>query len=434
MKSNVAVVVLDTLRRDYFEQHFDWLPGTSYDRAFSTSHWTIPAHASLYTGFYPSELGVTARSPTLDCEATTIAESLTATGYRTRVFTTNPQIFVWDGWDRGFDEVVPPSRIPPEAEGTFEWNRFKSESSRDGWPMYAAGVLNCIRSEYPTLKSIQRGIQLAGGGTSRAEDVKRRIEQTEFEDSGEFLFVNLMDSHTPYDPPEEYATVKTPQSVTVAEGLAGGPANPETVRQAYDDSARYLANEYREIHRELDSSFDYVITLSDHGELLGEDGWWSHGIGLRQELCHVPLNVSGEGFTEETINTPVSILDIPTTIAAITGAAIADGVRGRDLRSPPADRKLLTEFHGLLPFHREQFKRNGVANQYDEFDQQYEGVVTSDGYAYQNLQGGMTILGEIPNPTETVAELREQVPYLNPEAVGSVSEDVEARLRDLGYA
>ena len=434
MKPNVAVVILDTLRKDYFDNHFDWLPGTSYSRAFSPSHWTIPTHASLYTGFYPSELGVTAKSPALDCEPTTVAEALTRTGYRTRLFTTNPQIFVWDDWERGFDEVVPPSRIPPEADGTFKWNRFKSESSRDGWSLYVTGVLNCIRSEYPTLKSIRRGIQLSRGGTSRAGDLRRRISRTEFGDGGEFLLLNLMDSHTPYDPPKEYATVETPQSVTVAEGLAGGPSNPDTVRQAYDDAARYLTHEYREIHEELEPIFDYIITLSDHGELLGEDGWWNHGIGLRPELCHVPLNVSGEGFPNETTDTQVSLVDIPTTIADLTGADLTDGTRGVDLRSPPTDRELLTEFHGLLPFHRNQFERHNVADRYDEFDEQYDGVVTPDGYAYRTPEDGVTVLGKVSDPEQTITEMRATVPYTASEAVEGVSTDVEDRLHDLGYA
>ena len=83
MKPNVAVVVLDTLRRDRFREYFDWLPGQFYSRAFSTSHWTVPAHASLFTGKYGSELGVTAKSPSLDCDEITLPEALSAAGYRT---------------------------------------------------------------------------------------------------------------------------------------------------------------------------------------------------------------------------------------------------------------------------------------------------------------------------------------------------------------
>ena len=54
----IAVVVLDTVRRDAFDEYFDWLPGRWFERAYSTSHRTVPAHASLFTGTYAGEIGV----------------------------------------------------------------------------------------------------------------------------------------------------------------------------------------------------------------------------------------------------------------------------------------------------------------------------------------------------------------------------------------
>jgi len=49
-ETSIALVVLDTLRKDSFDEHFDWLEGVRYDNAWSTSHWTHPAHGSLFTG------------------------------------------------------------------------------------------------------------------------------------------------------------------------------------------------------------------------------------------------------------------------------------------------------------------------------------------------------------------------------------------------
>lgn len=56
---NIALIVLDTLRKDSFDEHFDWLPGRRFENAWAPSHWTVPVHASLFTGHYPSEVGVT---------------------------------------------------------------------------------------------------------------------------------------------------------------------------------------------------------------------------------------------------------------------------------------------------------------------------------------------------------------------------------------
>ena len=66
MTSSVALVVLDSVRTDYFEEHFDWLSGRYYTDAVSTSHWTIAAHASLFTGRYPGEVGVNMKDTGLD--------------------------------------------------------------------------------------------------------------------------------------------------------------------------------------------------------------------------------------------------------------------------------------------------------------------------------------------------------------------------------
>lgn len=54
---NIALVVLDTLRKDLFDAHFGWMPGERFEHAWSTTHWTAAAHASLFTGLYPSEAG-----------------------------------------------------------------------------------------------------------------------------------------------------------------------------------------------------------------------------------------------------------------------------------------------------------------------------------------------------------------------------------------
>lgn len=82
--TNIALVVLDTLRYDSFEDYFDWLPGTRFDNAWSTSHWTVPVHASLFTGKYASEVGIYAGAQTFDCEEPLLAERLSKAGYMTR--------------------------------------------------------------------------------------------------------------------------------------------------------------------------------------------------------------------------------------------------------------------------------------------------------------------------------------------------------------
>ena len=68
-KPNVVLVVIDTLRPDhlgfggYTRETAPFLAGlaaegTVFERAFSTSSWTAPSTASIFTGLYPPRHGV----------------------------------------------------------------------------------------------------------------------------------------------------------------------------------------------------------------------------------------------------------------------------------------------------------------------------------------------------------------------------------------
>jgi arylsulfatase A-like enzyme len=87
--TRVALIVLDTLRKDAFDQYLSWLPGRRFEQAWSTAKWTMPAHASLFTGKYPSEVGVNAKSEGLDCSEPVLAEVLSDVGYTTHAFSAN---------------------------------------------------------------------------------------------------------------------------------------------------------------------------------------------------------------------------------------------------------------------------------------------------------------------------------------------------------
>ena len=103
---NVAVVVLDTLRLNAFQRHFDWLPGRRYTNAYSPSHWTVPVHGAMFTGLYPSETGVHAKSAPLDVEGPVLAERLQEAGYKTRAFSANPYVSPAFDFDRGFESFA----------------------------------------------------------------------------------------------------------------------------------------------------------------------------------------------------------------------------------------------------------------------------------------------------------------------------------------
>lgn len=56
-RPSVALVVLDTLRKDTFDRHFKWLPGVNFEDAYAPADFTTPVDGSMFTGLYPSEHG-----------------------------------------------------------------------------------------------------------------------------------------------------------------------------------------------------------------------------------------------------------------------------------------------------------------------------------------------------------------------------------------
>jgi hypothetical protein len=96
---NVLLIVWDTVRAGNLSLYGYGRPttphlarfagrGVRFDLAFSTSSWTLPSHASLFTGRWPHELGVDWSSP-LRADVPTLAEYLGSRGYDTAGFVAN---------------------------------------------------------------------------------------------------------------------------------------------------------------------------------------------------------------------------------------------------------------------------------------------------------------------------------------------------------
>lgn len=432
--TNVALVVLDTVRYDAFWEAFDWLDGARFTRAYSTSHWTVPAHASLFTGRYPGEVGVHGRSPALDCTDGTLAEAFAGAGYRTRCLTANTQLYQYDGWDRGFDEFVGPANLGRTDDDVFDWGEH-IESTEPGIGRYLSGIRRCFDADHDTLASLRYGFGLhrtpSWDGGARA--VRRRLEAMDVGES-EFLFVNLMDAHTPYHPPPGSAD---PVTVVIADALAGEVTDPETIRAAYRSSIEHLSAVYRDIFAELEAAYDYVVTVSDHGELLGEHGLWNHSVSLHTELVHVPLVVSGPDVEPGQYDAVVDLLDVHRTVANLAGVDVDS--RGRELFGPLEPVPHLIQSHGLLPFHRGQFERTGTPiSKFERWQTPLNGFVAEEGsYCYEPAPGEFRVIGP-KDETAARRRLDDLVAELDIRDVADddvdVSADVKRRLEELGYA
>lgn len=440
---NIALVVLDTLRKDAFDKYFDWVPGKRFENAWSTSHWTVPAHASLFAGRYGSELGVHGKNKHLNCQEQTIAELLTDAGWNTRAFSCNTHVSHWFGFDRGFNQF----------KGTelgdnvgFNWAEFVFDHRHEGPERYFKLLQKIARSDAPTFSTLKQGAQIKLkdlgliGSTetdSGAQEVLQFVESTSWNE-GEFLFLNLMEAHAPYETPEKYQTVEPVTIDGPKATITGDPGiDPDHLRNAYEDCVRYLSDIYTDIYKSLESDFDVIITLSDHGEAFGEYDGWEHFSGLWPEVTHVPLIISTPGDhvrSPEVTERPVSLLDVFQTICNYTGVDPPVEARGESLFSP-SSRHHLIETHGMLAKTRDRLEHQGFdAETLDAFDIPLHAIAGSS-YSFENFDEEIVDWNDGVDDAESL--ITELVDELDVREVGNpagVPEHIEEQLKHLGYA
>jgi len=330
---DIVLIVIDTLRADHLGSFGYGRPtspvldalardGTVFSNATSTSSWTRPAMASLFTGRLPSEAGVAASTDVVDPDLPTVAERLRRVGYQT-VGVTGNFVHVNDksGLSAGFDTFDPVS--VPSSEGAdvfFEvW----------GTPVRA-----------PTAPEMNERIFRALD--ARAEQAGR---------DPLFLYVHYMDPHSGYMAPESFRERFGPRAdgpeatsdyvIEVAAGrVAAGAAERDRLVSLYDAEVAFADDAIGALLAGLEArgiaKHGLVIVVSDHGEEFLDHGGWFHGFTLHREMLHVPLIIRdrrapavGRKRAE-----PVDLIDLSTTLLAAAGVPDASVGPGRDLLGP----------------------------------------------------------------------------------------------------
>ncbi|MCP4680532.1 MAG: sulfatase-like hydrolase/transferase, partial [Deltaproteobacteria bacterium] len=191
-RHNVLWIVLDTVRADHmscygYERHTtpfleDWArQAIVFDHAVADGIWTLPSHASMFTGLSTREHGVHANHTWLDDGITTVADVLTANGFTTASFSNNHLIARHTNLAKGFEECC----VMGHAR---RMSRFSLEHLCESWG---------ITPMFPWLDG-DFGAALTNHVISNWLD-ERTDEKRPF-----FLFVNYMDAHLPYRVPKRY--------------------------------------------------------------------------------------------------------------------------------------------------------------------------------------------------------------------------------------
>ncbi|WP_435021096.1 sulfatase [Tundrisphaera sp. TA3] len=345
---NVVLIVLDTVRADHLSlygyhrrttPHLDALAKHAiiFDFARSAAPWTLPSHATMFTGRWPNELSVDYDRP-LDGTHPTLAEYLGGHGYLAGGFVGNTfYCNSWFGVARGFAHYE--DTHENQAISTQETLR-SAALTRLMMPLAVRWGLWPTTADFPPRKT--------------AEEVNRNalawLDGRAGQDRPFFLFLNYIDVHGPYLLPEsfprEYSRANRKELVE-ASSRARDERLPIDERfealdrigvDAYDDCIRYVDEQIDRLLTELDrrgkGRNTWVIVTADHGEHFGEHGIYRHGNSLLRPLVDVPLLIvppRGDGLSGR-VTTPVSIRDLPATVADMLGLGSASPFPGQSLR------------------------------------------------------------------------------------------------------
>jgi arylsulfatase A-like enzyme len=338
-RRSVVFILSDTLRRDRLGIHGGDARTPNFDAfarenlwfvaASSQAPWTKPSVATLFTGLYPSQHGVVSHprlrkddgelaSDVLGEERVTLAEALSAAGYQTAAFVSNPWLQSALGFAQGF-EVYDDSFAANQTPG-----EVVSEAGL-GW--------------------------LAG----RAGDARPF-----------FLYLHYMDAHAPYQlisdealerRREAIASDRRPVPPRVRAAIArrardrrgaplaatGVPPNLELMELVYDQGVERFDAVLGRLLARLDAlpeARDAAIVLtSDHGEALFERGWGSHGHGLFEDEVGVPLAMRLPGVESDgPVECPVGLVDLRASLCDYLGVPCPGADQGRSIFAPEAPR------------------------------------------------------------------------------------------------
>ena len=416
VRPNVVLISVDTLRADHLSCYgyeratsprIDQLAaeGALFETAISSTSWTLPAHAALFTGLADSVHGCLDDNQRLDGRRVTLAERLRDAGYQTVGFFSGPFLHPVFGLSQGFDEYV-------DCTSFAEWS---SKRTTSGEPLVEGGGAMRRAAADVTNATVY----------GRVRDWLRSEHRQPF-----FMFIHMWDVHADYIPPPpydrqfdpDYKGPVTGRNVFFDESInAQMPARDIAHLVAlYDGEIAWTDYHVGMIMDELDAlklrDSTIVVLLSDHGEEFFEHGGKDHRRTLYDEVIHIPLIIRMPGrvpargrFSEQArmIDVLPTILELAnvTPPKVIMGQSLVPLFKGEKL---PDDTLALSELYSVGRKLR-SFRRNEYKLIFDERRQR--------GLVFDLLAdpGEKTVLADPDNATVRLAlgDMRQGLKWLS---------------------
>lgn len=337
---NLVLISIDTLRADALSSYGNPRPtspridgwaaksATLFERVVAAAPWTLPAHATLFTGLDAITHG-TNHFGSMSNRLETVAERLRANGWTTGAVTGGGYLRPGFGLDQGFDSFAYWRHLETDGELAHGLERSIDWLTRHaGEPFFL--FFHTYEVHYPHRRRQPWFDQLASARVAALRDVAVRLQPRGWEG---LLFAG------------DRLEVRRPGQSDWSADLTEGER--ELVRTEYE-SAVGMADDA--VGRLLDhlaalevADRTVVVVTSDHGEALGEGGRVGHTF-LEDENALVPLMIAlpdGTGAGQR-IRGPVHQADVMPTVLDALGLAPPSDIDGRsllaDLRGVPPER------------------------------------------------------------------------------------------------
>ncbi|MEQ1569170.1 MAG: sulfatase [Myxococcota bacterium] len=358
---NVLIILWDTTRADrmsLYRYDLETTPrmaawanenGVVFENAISPDMWTVPSHASLFTGLAPGTHGAGFDHRWLDDDKLTLAEWFGEHGWDTYAFSANPNLS--------------PKRVNL-LQGFGEIDTSWSKEWRDAVVSHTKEKL--IRQDAsteisPKFPGRQHSVGFYNAGPIAHDAFVQWLDQRPAQDKPFFVYLSYMEAHKPRVPLLENRR-KLADDDTVRLGLKTDLSFKNQLLYSYDKLS-YTPEELTAISRVYDASLidldnatadllddlkargvlddTIVVFTADHGEQLGEHQQFGHRSGIYQALLHVPLVIAyPKGLEPKHVKSAVTNLGVFDTVVQLAGlprpgtgqvegnlAALEEGVR-----------------------------------------------------------------------------------------------------------
>ncbi len=309
MTRNLILLVADTLR------HPAGVPGLSLPvhMPFLASHlprarevpdlmasssWTLPSHLALLSGAHPAEATAVLRSP--QTAPPTLATAWRKAGGESLALSANYLVQPSMGVGRDFDAFNPGAPFAYSEpvlrawqSGGLERRLFEALAEHQRSPDRLLPRLRA-RALWRLSGAVYGGTRLLYHGPTVVRTLDRALRGRARRPL--LLLVNLLDAHEPYlggeaGPWPDWGHLPGLGLCQHVANLVRGDAEA-SVQQAYRSALgrldSSLAGVFRTLSRQGYLEDARVLLVSDHGQSLGEQGFYGHGYYLFDELVRVP--------------------------------------------------------------------------------------------------------------------------------------------------